>query len=45
MMWFVGTVLNMNASTKEFQVRYEGEEDICLFTLLDDIESGDLELI
>ena len=45
LIWFVGTVLSMDASTKEFQVRYEGEDDICLFTLLDDVESGDLELM
>ena len=37
----IGTVF---AKTKEFQVRYEGEEYVCCFTLLDDIKSGDLEL-
>ena len=44
--WFVGTVLSMDVNTKEFEVSYEGESDeICRFTLLDDIESGDLEIL
>ena len=45
LMWFLGTVLSMNAQTKEFKVKYDDEDDICCFTLLDDIESGDLELV
>ena len=44
--WFVGTVLRMATDqTKEFEVLYDGEDDICCFKLLDDIESGDLELL
>lgn len=45
LMWFIGTVLSMKAETREFQVIYDGEDDICYFTLLDDIERGDLELL
>ena len=43
-MWFVGTVLDINAITKEFHVKYNGEEDNCCFPLLDHITSGDLEV-
>ena len=44
-MWYKGTVLSMNPETMEFEVEYEEEEDTYLFTLLDDITSGDLELL
>ena len=42
--WFIGTVLSVDLETK-FQVSYEGESDVCCFTLLDDIVHGDLELL
>lgn len=45
LMWYNGTVLNMNSETKEYQVMYDGEDDICCFALLDDIASGDLIVI
>ena len=45
LVWYNGTVLSLNPETMEFEVEYEGEDDICLFTLLDDISSGDLELL
>ena len=44
LVWYTGTVISMNPNTMEHQVQYEGEDDICSFTLLDDILSGDLEL-
>ena len=44
-MWYKGTFLSMNPETMEFEVEYEEEEDTYLFTLLDDITSGDLELL
>ena len=43
LVWYTGTVISMNPNTMEHQVQYEGEDDICSFTLLD-ILSGDLEL-
>ena len=45
LVWYIGTVLSVDLQTKEFQVHYEGESDICSFTLLDDILHGDLELL
>lgn len=42
LVWYSGTVLAMNSRTKEYQVQYEGEEDICSFELLNDFSSGDL---
>lgn len=42
MVWYNGTVLNMNSETREYQAKYEGEDDICVFALLDDISKGDL---
>ena len=41
LVWYEGTVLQMNSETKEFQVAYN-DDDICCFPLLDDIASGDL---
>ena len=35
--WFIGTVLSVDLKANEFQVSYEGESDVCCFTLLDDI--------
>jgi len=43
--WFIGTVLSVDLGTKEFQVTYEGESNVYCFTLLDDIVSGDLQLL
>ena len=41
-MWYEGTVLQMDSETKEYQVAYDGEDDVSSFPLLDDIASGDL---
>lgn len=40
--WFHGTVLKMNSTTKEFEVIYDGEEETCWFTLLEDLSAGNL---
>ena len=40
--WYDGTVLKMNAKTKEFEVIYDGEEETCWFPLLEDLSTGDL---
>ena len=45
LVWYKGTLLSMNPQTMEFEVEHEEEEDTYLFTLLDDITSGDLELL
>ena len=45
LVWFNGIVINMNPESKEYKVQYDGEEETCLFTLLDDITSRDLELL
>ena len=46
LLWYIGIVMRMNSQLMEFEVQCEGEEDICWFTLLDDISSsGDLELL
>lgn len=42
--WYNGTVLSMNPNTKEFDVEYDGEEDICCYALLEDIANGDLKV-
>ena len=42
LVWFIGTVLSVDL---DFGVSYEGESDVCHFTLLDDIVHGDLELL
>lgn len=44
LVWFNGTVINLNPVSMEYEIQYDGEEDTCSFTLLDDIVSGDLEL-
>ena len=45
LVWFIGSVFSVDLKTKEFQVSYEGESDVCCFTLLDDIMHGDLEVL
>lgn len=45
LIWYNGTILHLNSETKEYQVEYEGEDDICFFPLLDDISNGDLVLV
>ena len=45
LVWYKETVLSMNPQMMEFEVEYEEEEDTYLFTLIDDITSGDLELL
>ena len=44
-MWYEGTVLQMNSETTEFEVAYDGEEDVCFSPLLDDISNGDVLLV
>ena len=44
LVWFDGSILQMNSVTNEFQITYDGEEDVCWFPLLDDARSGDLLL-
>lgn len=43
--WFQGTVLKMNTTTKEFYVTYDGEDEPCWFSLLEDISAGDLLIL
>ena len=43
--WFNGTVISMSTHSMEFEVKYDKEEETCSFTLLDDVLSGDLELL
>ena len=45
LVWYEGTVLQMNSETTEFEVAYDGEEDVCFFPLLDDISNGDVLLV
>ena len=45
LVWYNGTVLHMNSKTKEYQVQYEGEDEICSFALLEDYMCGDLVVI
>ena len=37
LVWYKGTVLQM-LDTREFEVMYDEEDDICCFSLLDDIK-------
>ena len=43
--WFNGTVISMSTHSMEYEVKYDKEEETCSFTLLDDVLSGDLELL
>lgn len=45
LVWYNGRILSMDPKTKEYQVEYEGEVDVCSFMLFDDILNGDLELL
>ena len=45
LVWYDGTVKNLNPETNEFQVIYDGEDEVCNYALLNDIQSGDLSLI
>ena len=45
LVWYNGTVLQMNYETEEFQVEYDGEDGVCSFQLLDDIASEDLLIL
>lgn len=45
LIWYEGTVQRYNFNSKEFQIAYDGEEDLCLFPLMDDIATGDLVII
>lgn len=45
LVWYNGTVLHLNSKTREYQIEYESEDDLCYFALLDDISSGDLVVI
>lgn len=42
LVWYEGTVLQLNYVTNEFQVAYDDEDDVCWFPLIDDLRSGDL---
>ena len=44
LVWYEGVIQQLNFITNEFQVAYEGEEDLSWFPLIDDIRSGDLLL-
>ena len=44
LVWYKGTVLQM-LDTREFEVMYDEEDDICCFSLLDDIKNGDLLIL
>ena len=35
----------MNPETNEFEVVYDGDDEVCNYALLDDIRNGDLSLI
>ena len=44
--WYDGLVLRMlDATSKEYEVIYDDEEDVCCFQLLDDLVAGDLIVI
>ena len=42
LVWYAGVVQQHNYVTSEFQVAYDGEEDLCWFTLLDDIRTASI---
>ena len=42
LVWYAGVVQQHNYVTSEFQVTYDGEEDLCWFTLLDDIRTASI---
>ena len=44
--WYFGEVLSEVAGTNEwYNVRYEGEDDVLVLNLHEDIDSGDLEVV
>lgn len=44
LVWYRGTVLQLNYVTSEFEVAYDDEDDVCWFPLIDDLRNGDLFL-
>ena len=44
LVWYRGTVLQLNYVTNEFEVAYDDEDDVCWFPLIDDLRNGDLFL-
>lgn len=45
LVWYNGTVEKMHPETNEFQVLYDGEDEVCIYALLDDIRNGDVILM
>ena len=45
LVWYEGTVLHLDFKTYEFQIIYDSEDDICVFSLLNDISSGDIIIL
>ena len=45
LVWFEGSVLQMNNETNEFEIAYDNEDDVCWFPLLDDARNGDVLLV
>ena len=45
LVWYLGTVQDFCATSKEFTVLYDNEEESCGFTLLDDIKTGNIVIL
>ena len=45
MNWFYGNVLSYNCSSSVHEVLYDGEDEACFFDLMEDLKSGDLQLM
>ena len=45
LVWYDGKILCMNSDTKEFEIKYDGDEDTFWFTLFDDLNAGDLIIL
>ena len=40
--WYRGLVIGYSKENKEYQVRYDGEDDELVYPLLEDIATGDV---
>ena len=46
LVWYDGTVLHMSSSeTNEYEVKYDEDDDVYCFPLLDDFKNGDLQIV
>lgn len=43
--WYHGTIIDYDATTKSYEIEYEGEEEHCYFDLTIDLLNGDIKVL